>query len=91
MEEVTSAEESCMSLSTTSCSQHYRDPVEDQWDTLRITEEVKIAFYKEGTEKYIIFNGTDTNISDWFRQDRILSSSWSAMEERLYAHFSIER
>ncbi|KAH3839841.1 hypothetical protein DPMN_113278 [Dreissena polymorpha] len=40
MEEVTSAEESCMSLSTTSCSQHYRDPVEDQWDTLRITEEV---------------------------------------------------
>ncbi|KAH3856958.1 hypothetical protein DPMN_099554 [Dreissena polymorpha] len=88
-EGVTSTDETCMSLSATSCRQHYRDPVVDQWDNLRITE-VKISFYKDDNEKYIIFNGTDTTISDWFQKERILSSSWSGMEQKSFTYFSLE-
>ncbi|KAL5006655.1 hypothetical protein ScPMuIL_015461 [Solemya velum] len=70
---------------------HFRSSLIDEWELLEI-EQVKIELYKDNKRTtYIIFNGTDSDMLNWFHQSRILASSWSDLTVgATYNKFSIE-
>ncbi|KAL5007023.1 hypothetical protein ScPMuIL_015829 [Solemya velum] len=70
---------------------HFRSSLIDEWELLGI-EQVKVELYKnKKIATYIVFNGTDSNMFNWFHQSRILTSSWSDLTVgATYNKFSIE-
>eukprot|EP00105_Crassostrea_gigas_P023738 XP_011443729.2 PREDICTED: uncharacterized protein LOC105339720 [Crassostrea gigas] len=84
------AQDTCVSMETTSCSSHYRNPRVDLWESLSISQ-VTLELYKYGSKvAFITFDGKDSNISDWFSSSRILDSSWSDVTpSTIYNSFSI--
>ncbi|KAH3750350.1 hypothetical protein DPMN_184871 [Dreissena polymorpha] len=87
--DVTSDDVTCTELATSSCSKHYRHPLVFNWKNMDINE-VKVAFYKGDTEKYIVFDGKGSNITSWFQKEKILASSWSTITTKTYQYFSVE-
>uniref|UniRef100_K1QST1 Uncharacterized protein n=1 Tax=Magallana gigas TaxID=29159 RepID=K1QST1_MAGGI len=85
------AQDTCISMETTSCSSHYRNPRVDLWESLSIFQ-VTIELYKHGSKvAFITFDGKNSNINDWFSSSRILNSSWSDVTpSTIYNYFSIE-
>lgn len=80
----------CMTLNMAACQQNYRSPVMDSWSSLQITE-VKYSLYKNGREKaYAIFNGTGSDLTNWFSQARLLDTSWTeALTTTTFQYVSI--
>ncbi|XP_052765615.1 lactadherin-like [Mya arenaria] len=63
------------------CPQHYRNPLVDQWSKLRVAM-VKYALYKKGNQvAFVIFNATDSNVTNWFQAERILNTSWTGFNK----------
>ncbi|CAL1547252.1 unnamed protein product [Lymnaea stagnalis] len=61
-----------------SCPIHFRSHILDKWSNI---DKVKFAIYNAGSEvKSIIFNGTRTTRINWFQKSRVLSSSWSSLD-----------
>ncbi|XP_060567048.1 protein crumbs-like isoform X2 [Ruditapes philippinarum] len=88
-ENATITDETCMTTDVTSCKRHYRHPVVDTWKLLGITK-VKLSFYNNNTERaYIVFNGTGSDITSWFKSFRIIHSSWTNMASQRFQLFSI--
>lgn len=85
------AQDTCVSTETTSCSSHYRNPRVDLWESLSIFQ-VTIELYKHGSKvAFITFDGKDSNINDWFSSSRILNSSWrDVTPSTIYNYFSID-
>jgi ATP/ADP translocase len=53
---------------------HFRDNILDNWSNLGI-KLVKFAFYDTGKEvAYVIFNGVDSNIHNWFDRKRVIQA-----------------
>ena len=70
---------------------HYRDNIVNNWSNLGI-ELVKFAFYDTNRElAYVIFNGSDSTMLNWFDRNRVINSSWLDLTSRsVYNIFSIE-
>jgi hypothetical protein len=70
---------------------HYRDIIVNHWSNLDI-KLVKFAFYDVDKEvAYVIFNGKDSNIINWFDKSRVIDSSWQDLTSTsVYNRFSIE-
>ena len=73
-----------------SCGPHYRSPLIKIWDFLDIRK-VKLAFFEYGKEvAYVIFDGRDSDMMNWFSKHRILFSSWCDLHPGYdYNYFSI--
>ncbi|XP_060593739.1 uncharacterized protein LOC132748194 [Ruditapes philippinarum] len=69
---------------------HYRDNILDNWSNLGI-KLVKFAFYDTDKEvAYVIFNGVDSNIHNWFDRKRVIDSSWADLTSKsVFNYFSI--
>ncbi|KAH9512840.1 hypothetical protein Btru_036726 [Bulinus truncatus] len=60
------------------CKQHFRSYIIDNW---RNITQVKFATYQNGIERNnIVFDGSSSNNENWFRRNRILTSSWSSLK-----------
>ncbi|CAC5398473.1 unnamed protein product [Mytilus coruscus] len=56
---------------------HFKSDIINNWEYLNI-EQVKVSVNKDGIEKaYFIFNGTESNKTNWFSTNRILKSSYT--------------
>lgn len=73
-----------------SCGVHYRDPAVDRWTQIGI-QKVKISFFEFGNEvAYITFNGSGSDMTNWFSNDRLLSSSWCDLRSNsVFNYFTI--
>ncbi|XP_060599275.1 uncharacterized protein LOC132752891 [Ruditapes philippinarum] len=69
---------------------HYRDNMVNHWSHLGI-KLVKFAFYDADKEvAYVIFNGVDSDIRNWFDKKRVIDSSWGNLTSRsAFNYFSI--
>ncbi|XP_060560970.1 protein lev-9-like [Ruditapes philippinarum] len=71
------SEKSCRDISKLNCTNHYRDPRIDEWDTLNVTK-VRYSVYKNATEvAWVDFNGTGSSKMDWFQKERVIDSSYT--------------
>ncbi|XP_060599293.1 uncharacterized protein LOC132752903 [Ruditapes philippinarum] len=70
---------------------HYRDNVLDNWSNLDI-KLVKFAFYDSDKEvAYVIFNGEDSDLNNWFDKSRVIDSSWPDLTSTsTFNYFSIK-
>lgn len=60
-----------------SLSSHYRDPGINSWSNIQV-KYVKLALYKDTREvAFIVFNGSESTMLDWFSNKRVFTSSWS--------------
>ncbi|KAH3834557.1 hypothetical protein DPMN_107887 [Dreissena polymorpha] len=41
-------------------------------------------------EKYIVFDGKGSNVTSWFRKEKIVAFSWSTIAHKTYHYFSLE-
>ncbi|VDI37177.1 Hypothetical predicted protein, partial [Mytilus galloprovincialis] len=65
--------------SSSRVKQHFKSDIINYWEYFNI-EQVKISVNTKGTEEaYFIFNGTETNKTNWFSTDRILRSSYTGL------------
>nr|XP_022345046.1 uncharacterized protein LOC111137726 [Crassostrea virginica] len=85
------AQDTCVSMETTSCMTHYRNPIVNHWNQLPISQ-VILELYKRGLKvASVTFDGRGTSISDWFSFSRLLNSSWGSMNSSAtYNYFSID-
>ncbi|XP_060587774.1 uncharacterized protein LOC132743257 [Ruditapes philippinarum] len=69
---------------------HYRDDILDNWSNLGI-KLVKFAFYDTDKEvAYLIFNGKDSDMNNWFDKSRVIDSSWPDLTSKsTFNKFSI--
>ncbi|XP_045188074.2 neurogenic locus notch homolog protein 1-like [Mercenaria mercenaria] len=73
----TTSDQSCISTSQSSgCSKHYRNPSVNNWNTLNV-KQVRYSLYKNEKEvAYVLFNGEESNMINWFTRSRIIISSY---------------
>ena len=58
------------------------DQILSFWDKTNFDSvKVEIKDLEDDTVKYLIFNRTNTNNENWFRQDKILDCSWTDLSE----------
>ncbi|XP_076085363.1 uncharacterized protein LOC143056166 [Mytilus galloprovincialis] len=63
--------------SSSRVKQHFKSDIINYWEYFNI-EQVKVSVNTDDTEEaYFIFNGTETNKTNWFSTDRILSSNYT--------------
>ncbi|KAH3750349.1 hypothetical protein DPMN_184870 [Dreissena polymorpha] len=86
---VTTDDVTCTELTVTSCSKHFRHPLVDGWQYMNISQ-VKVALFKSDTEKYIVFDGQGSDVTSWFRKEKIIAASWSTIATKTYHYFSLE-
>ncbi|KAK3760869.1 hypothetical protein RRG08_034710 [Elysia crispata] len=59
------------------CDRHFRSQVLDNWVNI---QEVYFSLVKNDVEvAFILFDGTSSDMTSWFSQDRILDSTWSSL------------
>ncbi|GAB1607099.1 hypothetical protein Ahia01_000992700 [Argonauta hians] len=74
----------------TVCPNYFRHPILEAWDQIPIAE-VKFEIYKAGSvAAYVIFDGSNSTIKNWFSQSRIKSSSWSDLTKSSARNLTME-
>ncbi|CAC5391165.1 unnamed protein product [Mytilus coruscus] len=72
---------------------HFKSDVINHWSVIDI-DQVKVVVYKNGLERaFLDFNGTGTNKTNWFSQERLNNSSYSDLKTASHDYgyfFSVE-
>ncbi|XP_056014664.1 uncharacterized protein LOC130052771 [Ostrea edulis] len=69
---------------------HLRSPLLDQWDSLRI-QKIRVVLGGKGkTLAFLEFDGSGSNMLNWFSKSRLLESSWSDLKSSRSNFFSIK-
>ncbi|XP_072017483.1 uncharacterized protein, partial [Amphiura filiformis] len=76
---------------TTNFTGHYKSSFAVDWETRNIDKVMVVLLDYTGVELMTLqFNGTDSNSSNWFSKDRLLSSPYDDIDSEPQNYFSVE-
>ncbi|KAH3721024.1 hypothetical protein DPMN_063937 [Dreissena polymorpha] len=82
--------DSCFNMDIPSCKTHFRDPWIDKWSELGV-QSVKVSMYKDGKPAaFVEFDAKGSNMTSWFDQVKIISSSWNLTPSSTIAGFTLD-
>lgn len=86
-------DEEAMSLhcSKNPSRKHFKSDIVNNWSTNGI-DQVRVSVYVNGIEQmFLLFNGSETNKTNWFDESRLMNSSYSDLnEQKDVSFFSVD-
>ncbi|VDI36907.1 Hypothetical predicted protein [Mytilus galloprovincialis] len=86
-------DEEAMSLhcSTNTSRKHFKSDIINNWSSIGV-DQVRLSVYVSGIEQvFLLFNGSETNKTNWFNKSRLINSSYSDLnEQNIVSFFSVD-